>query len=64
MTIRQALPAAATAEEVARLLPQLAEQVATRRGLLLAPLLAALPCAFPHSAHAIDSETQVMLPDQ
>jgi hypothetical protein len=39
---------------------------ATRRGLLLAPLLAALPTAlFSEPAHAIDlNETQVTLPDQ
>jgi hypothetical protein len=39
---------------------------ATRRGLLLAPLLAALPAALiADPAHAIDpNETQVMLPDQ
>ena len=43
MTIRHALPLAATAEDVARLLPQLAARAATRRGLLLAPLVAALP---------------------
>ncbi len=62
MTIRQALPAAATAEEVARLLPQLAEQVATRRGLLLA----ALPLGLTSGpAAAIDPrQTQVTLPDQ
>ena len=39
---------------------------ATRRGLLLAPLLAALPAALiADPAHAIDpNETQVILPDQ
>ena len=39
---------------------------ATRRGLLLAPLLAALPAALiADPAHAIDpNETQVTLPDQ
>jgi hypothetical protein len=39
---------------------------ATRRGLLLAPLLAALPAAFITApAHAIDpAQTQVQLPDQ
>jgi hypothetical protein len=39
---------------------------ATRRGLLLAPLLAALPAAFLiDPAHAIDpAQTQVTLPDQ
>jgi len=66
MTIRQALPPAATAEDVAHLLPQLAEQVATRRGLLLAPLLAALPLGLTSGpAAAIDpAQTQVTLPDQ
>jgi hypothetical protein len=65
MTIRQAL-SPATAEDVARLLPQLAEQVATRRGLLLAPLLAALPLGLmSRPAAAIDpTQTQVTLPDQ
>jgi hypothetical protein len=39
---------------------------ATRRGLILAPLLAALPAAlFTDAAHAIDpAQTQVTLPDQ
>jgi len=66
MTIRQALSPATTAEDVARLLPQLAEQVATRRGLLLAPLLAALPLGLmSRPAAAIDpTQTQVTLPDQ
>jgi len=66
MTIRQALPAAATAEHLARLLPQLAELGATRRGLLLAPLFAALPLSLTgDQAAAIDpAQTQVTLPDQ
>jgi hypothetical protein len=66
MTIRQALPAAATAEHLARLLPQLAELGATRRGLLLAPLFAALPLSLTGGpAAAIDpAQTQVTLPDQ
>ena len=66
MTIRHALPPAATAEDVARLLPQLAEHAATRRGLMLAPLLAALPLGLMGGpAAAIDpAQTQVMLPDQ
>jgi len=66
MTIRQALPLAATAEEVACLLPQLTEQVATRRGLLLAPLLAALPLGLTSGpAAAIDpTQTQVTPPEQ
>jgi len=66
MTIRQALPLAATAEDVARLLPQLAARAATRRGLLLAPLVAALPLGLISGpAAAIDpAQTQVTLPDQ
>jgi len=66
MTIRQALPAEATAEHLARLLPQLAELGATRRGLLLAPLFAALPLSLSGGrAAAIDpAQTQVTLPDQ
>ena len=66
MTIRQALPAAATTEDVACLLPQLANLAATRRGLLLAPLVAALPLSLiTGPAQAIDpNETQVTLPDQ
>jgi hypothetical protein len=44
----------------------LADFAATRRGLLLAPLLAALPAALITTpAHAIDpAQTQVQLPDQ
>ena len=66
MTIRQALPAEATAEHLARLLPQLAELGATRRGLLLAPLFAALPLSLSGGrAAAIDpAQTQVTLRDQ
>jgi len=66
MTIRHALPPAATAQDVARLLPQLAEHAATRRGLILAPLLAALPLGLMGGpAAAIDpAQTQVTLPDQ
>ena len=66
MTIRRALPAAVTADDLSRLLPQLAEQVATRRELLLAPLLAALPLGLTSGpAAAIDpAQTQVTLPDQ
>ncbi len=66
MTIRHALSPAATAEDVARLLPQLAEHAATRRGLMLAPLLAALPLGLMSGpAAAIDpGQTQVTLPDQ
>jgi hypothetical protein len=45
---------------------ELNDLAATRRGLLLAPLLAVLPAAlFPDPAHAIDpNQTQVTLPDQ
>jgi len=45
---------------------ELADIGATRRGLILAPLLAALPAALlADPAHAIDpNETQVTLPDQ
>ena len=66
MTIRHALPPAATAEDVARLLPQLAARAATRRGLLLAPLVAALPLGLMSGpAAAIDpAQTEVTLPDQ
>src|SRR5580700_4238322 len=44
----------------------LKDLAATRRGLILAPLLAALPVALlAASAHAIDpAQTQVILPDQ
>jgi hypothetical protein len=44
----------------------LKELAATRRGLILAPLLAALPAALlADPAHAIDpAQTQVILPDQ
>jgi hypothetical protein len=66
MTICHALPVAATAEHLARLLPQLAELGATRRGLLLAPLFAALPLSLTGGpAAAIDpAQSQVTLPDQ
>ncbi len=66
MTICLASPAAATTEDPARLLPRLAELAATRRRLLLAPLLAALPLDLVSGpAAAIDpSQTQVTLPDQ
>jgi hypothetical protein len=66
MTVRLT-PPAATAEALARLLPQLVDEVAaSRRGLLLAPLLAALPLGLSAGpAAAIDpNETQVTLPDQ
>ena len=58
-------------EDVARMLTfatdgDLNDLAATRRGLLLASLLAALPAALsPNPAHAIDpNQTQVTLPDQ
>jgi hypothetical protein len=45
---------------------ELVDIAATRRGLILAPLLAALPAALlADPAHAIDyTQTQVTLPDQ
>ena len=45
---------------------ELNDVAATRRGLLLAPLLAALPAALlTDSAHAVDpTQTQITLPDQ
>jgi hypothetical protein len=66
------LPASrALLEDLARTLTpaqdiDLKDFAATRRGLLLAPLLAALPAALiADPAHAIDpNETQVTLPDQ
>ena len=58
-------------EDLTRALPcasdgDFTELAATRRGLILAPLLAALPAALlVHPAHAIDpAQTQVILPDQ
>jgi hypothetical protein len=64
-------PPRAKLEDLARTLTSapevdLKDFAATRRGLLLAPLLAALPAALiADPAHAIDpNETQVMLPDQ
>ena len=64
-------PPTAKLEDLARTLTsapdvELKDFAATRRGLLLAPLLAALPAALiADPAHAIDpNETQVMLPDQ
>jgi hypothetical protein len=50
----------------ARLLPQLQNFTSSRRGLILAPLLAALPATLlSKPAAAIDpNETQVTLPDQ
>jgi hypothetical protein len=57
---------ASTLEELAELSPPAADVAASRRALLLAPLLAALPASlFSRQARAIDpSQTQVMLPDQ
>jgi hypothetical protein len=65
MTSHLAQPSAATVEEIALALPA-TEGTASRRALLLAPLLAALPASlFSGPALAIDpKETQVMLPDQ
>jgi hypothetical protein len=76
MTILLAPPPASTTDPLAVILPHLhnlastdlaaTNLAATRRGLLLAPLLAALPLGFlTDPAAAIDpSQTQVMLPDQ
>lgn len=66
MTIRQARLAAAPAEDVAGLLPQFADLAATRRGFVLAPLVAALPLFLSgRPAQAVDpNQTQVTLPDQ
>jgi hypothetical protein len=64
-------PPAAKLEDLARTLTHaqnldLKDFAATRRGLLLAPLLAALPAALlTDPAHAVDpAQTQVTLPDQ
>ena len=64
-------PPTAKLEHLARTLTSatdgdLKDLAATRRGLLLAPLLAALPAALlTDPAHAIDpAQTQVTLPDQ
>jgi hypothetical protein len=53
-------------DELTRLAPLLQNLAASRRGLLLAPLLAALPASLLSGpAQAVDpNETQVMLPDQ
>src|SRR4249919_4286763 len=60
------LSPAQKAEDLARLAPLLQNLATSRRGLILAPLLAALPATFPaDAAHAIDpAQTQVTLPDQ
>jgi hypothetical protein len=54
------------ADELAHLAPLLQNLAASRRGLLLAPLLAALPASLlSGAAQAVDpNETQVTLPDQ
>jgi hypothetical protein len=54
------------AEDIARLAPLLQNLTASRRGLLLAPFIAALPVGLiSDPAQAIDpNETQVTLPDQ
>jgi len=64
-------PPTAKIENLARTLTSathgdLSDLAATRRGLLLAPLLAVLPAAFlTDPAHAVDpAQTQVTLPDQ
>jgi hypothetical protein len=55
-----------TTEALARLLPLAQNLAASRRGLILAPFLAALPASLiSDPAQAIDpNETQVTLPDQ
>jgi hypothetical protein len=59
-------PPAANADDLAQLAPLLQTFAASRRGLLLAPLLAALLASLlGEPARAIDpTETQVTLPDQ
>lgn len=54
------------ADAVARLAPLLQKFAASRRGVMLAPFLAALPASLiSDEAHAIDpNATQVTLPDQ
>jgi hypothetical protein len=54
------------AEDLARLAPLLQNLATSRRGLLLAPFIAALPASLiSDPARAIDpNETQVTLPDQ
>jgi hypothetical protein len=66
MTTHFIPPLAAKSEALARLLPLVQNLAASRRGLILAPLLAALPAGlWAGSAQAIDpNETQVTLPDQ
>jgi hypothetical protein len=59
-------PLGADSADLTRLLPLLQNFTSSRRGLILAPLLAALPAALlSEPAAAIDpNETQVTLPDQ
>jgi len=66
MTTPLAPQAAANNGHVAAALPHLNDLAATRRGLLFAPLLAALPLGLlTDPAAAVDpSQTQVMLADQ
>jgi hypothetical protein len=54
------------AEDLARLAPLLRNLTTSRRGIMLAPLIAALPASLiTNPAQAIDpNETQVTLPDQ
>jgi hypothetical protein len=65
MTMHCAPLPAANADQFARLLPLVQSLAATRRGLLFAPLVAALPLGLTSDpAAAIDAgETQVTLPD-
>jgi hypothetical protein len=65
MTMHCAPLPAANADQFARLLPLVQSLAATRRGLLFAPLVAALPLGLTSDpAAAIDpGETQVTLPD-
>ncbi|MDR3420685.1 MAG: hypothetical protein P4L80_05495 [Xanthobacteraceae bacterium] len=66
MTTQPIPPLAANTEALARLLPLAQKLAASRRGLILAPFLAALPASLlTDPARAIDpNETQVTLPDQ
>jgi hypothetical protein len=61
----QFAPPLIKAEQLTKLLPLLPNLVGSRRNLLLAPLLAALPSLLSDPAAAIDpAETQVTLPNQ
>ncbi len=66
MTTHRSLWPAVITRDLERALSSLQDLAATRRGLILAPLLAALPLGFlTETAAAIDpNETQVTLPDQ